>query len=310
MNQNALSMGLTEWAILIGLSLLWGGSFFFVELAIVDIPTLTLVWLRVTIAAICLWAVVFIKKIEIPKTRKIWLPLLFMGLFNNALPFSLIVWGQHEIPSGLAAIFNATMPLFTVLVAGVFLADESISSLKLFGVLLGFSGVIAMIGPSQLLHLEGPVLAQVAILGAAFCYAIASTYGRRFRSMSVPLIITAAGQVSCASLLLAPLAWQVDGILDLSSVSIRSAMAVLSLGVFCTALAYVGYFRILSSSGATNLSLVTFLVPVSAIFLGWLFLNETLQWIHYFGMGLIAIGLAAIDGRPFRYFLNKATTQA
>jgi drug/metabolite transporter (DMT)-like permease len=303
-------MGLTEWAILIGLSLLWGGSFFFIELAIVDVPTLTLVWLRVTIAALCLWGVVLARGIEIPKSRTVWLPLLFMGLFNNALPFCLIVWGQHEIPSGLAAIFNATMPLFTVLVAGVFLADESFTTLKVIGVLLGFSGVIAMIGPTQLVQLEGPVLAQVAILGAAFCYAIASTYGRRFRRMSVPLIVTAAGQVTCASLLLAPIALYVDGVIDPTTVSLSSTMAVVSLGVFCTALAYVGYFRILASSGATNLSLVTFLVPVSAIFLGWMFLNESLQWIHYVGMGLIALGLAAIDGRPLYWIIRKSSSQA
>lgn len=289
-----------EWMMLVGLSVLWGGSFFFNEVTLVDFSPLTVVWLRVTIAALCLWALVLFKNIPIPKTRNFWLSIALMGLFNNALPFSLIVWGQQEISSGLASILNATMPLFTVLVAGLLLSDERIALPKLIGVAIGLGGVTAMIGPQYLSGLGESVIAQLAVLGAAMCYALSTVFGRRFQKMAISPIITASAQVSMASLWLLPACMMGGYFNELPAASINAWAAVGSLGVFCTALAYIGYFQLLSSSGATNLSLVTFLVPISAILLGWLFLDEQLKLIHYFGMLCIFTGLAAIDGRPYR----------
>lgn len=298
-------MGASDWAILIALSVLWGGSFFFNELTLVDFSPLSAVWLRVTIAALCLWLIVGVQMtrqgLRLPRTPAFWFSIALMGLLNNAIPFSLIVWGQQSIGSGLASILNATTPLFTVLVAGVFLSDERIAALKLFGVLVGFSGVVLMIGPQHLQSLGGTAIAQIAVLGAALCYAFATVFGRRFKAMGVPLLIVAAGQVSFASLWLLPLCVYTGSFVELHSAQFTAWASVFALGVFCTALAYLGYFKVLSSAGATNISLVTFLVPVSAILLGWAFLGESLNTEHYFGMLCIGIGLAAIDGRPIAH---------
>jgi len=295
------SMGAREWLMLIALSVLWGGSFFFVGVAVSELPPLTIVTLRVGLAAITLWTIALLMGLRPPKSIKIWLAFIGMGLLNNVIPFSLIVWGQTHITSGLASILNATTPLFGVVVVGLLLADERATPMKLIGVAVGFVGVVMMIGmPSIDVAGQGSILAQVAILIAALSYAFASVFGRRFKAMELKPIIIAAGQVTGSSLVLAPVALYVDGPLNLfgpSAPSFATWASILTLAVFSTALAYVLYFKILASSGATNILLVTLLVPVSAILLGSLFLNETLEWIHFVGMGLIAVGLSAIDGR-------------
>jgi|TARA_B110000914_G_C15394198_1_gene413954 drug/metabolite transporter (DMT)-like permease len=297
-------MGMREWLMLITLSLLWGGSFFFVGVAVAELPPLTIVTLRVGLAAITLWIIVLFMGLSLPKSPNVWVAFLIMGLLNNVIPFSLIVWGQTHIASGLASVLNATTPLFGVIVVGLLLVDERATAMKLVGVAVGFLGVVMMIGiPSLDSVKQGTILAQIAILGAALSYAFASVFGRRFKAMGLKPIIIAAGQVTGSTALLAPVAFYVDGPLALlgpGSPSIIVWASILTLAVFSTALAYILYFKILASSGATNILLVTLLVPVSAIFLGLLFLNETLQWVNLAGMALIAIGLSAIDGRLWK----------
>jgi len=292
------TMGLREWAMLVALSLLWGGSFFFVGVAVEDFPPLTIVALRVGIAAIALWAIVFAMGQRPPKTPGIWGAFLVMGLMNNAIPFCLIVWGQTQIASGLASILNATTPLFTVIVAGILLTDERATPLKLLGVTIGFIGVVVMIGTPGLGE-GNSTLAQLAIMVAALSYAFAGVYGRRFKKMSISPFVTAAGQVTASALVVAPIALITDGPLN-SVPSVEGWASIAGLAVLSTAVAYVLYFRLLGSAGATNLLLVTLLVPVSAILLGSLFLNETLSSVHFVGMALIALGLSAIDGRLWR----------
>ena len=282
-----ISMGAGEWAMLVVLSILWGGSFFFVGVAVADLPFLTIVTLRVGLAAIALWSIAFVMGLRPPNSAGVWAAFLGMGLLNNVIPFALIVWGQTQIASGLASILNAATPIFTVVVAGLLLPDERATPLKLAGVVIGFIGVAVMIGLPAI-DGSGSLLAQVAIIGAALSYAFAGVYGRRFKAMAINPIITAAGQVTASGLVLAPIAFTVDGPLD---------MAGPSLGTWA---AIVGLAKILESVGATNLLLVTLLVPVSAILLGSLFLNETLKAVHFAGMALIALGLSAIDGRLWR----------
>jgi drug/metabolite transporter (DMT)-like permease len=298
------SMGLWEWLMLVTLSVLWGASFFFVGVAVAELPPLTIVTLRVGLAAITLWFIVLVMGLRPPKRLKIWVVFLVMGLLNNVIPFSLIVWGQTYIESGLASVLNATTPLFGVVVAGLLLADERATALKLVGVAIGFVGVVMMIGmPSLDITKQVSILAQIAILVAALSYALASVFGRRFKAMGLNPIIIAAGQVTGSTLILAPIAIYVDGPLDLfgpAAPSLAVWASILTLAVFSTALAYVLYFKILASSGATNILLVTLLVPISAILLGLMFLNESLEWIHFAGMALIAVGLSAIDGRLWR----------
>lgn len=229
-----------------------------------------------------------------------------MGIFNNVIPFGLIVWGQTHIASGLAAILNASTPLFTVLLAGMLLPDERVSVSKILGVVVGFVGVMLMIGMPDFGEEQSfSTLAQLAVLGAALSYAIAGVYGRRFKAMSVSPVVTAAGQVTASSLVMLPIMFVFDSSfkasLTMPDVSGSVWWAIVGLALLSTSLAYVLYFKLLESAGATNLLLVTLLIPVSAIVLGTLFLNETLDPMHYIGMAVIALGLSAIDGRLWRW---------
>lgn len=292
-------MGRAEWLLLILLSLLWGASFLFIGLAVGHLPTLTIVALRVALAALGLAAFLHLRGLRLPRQPAVWRAFLGMGLLNNVIPFCLIVWGQSQIAAGLAAILNATTPLFAVLAAHVLTADERLTPARALGVLAGFGGAAVMIGPSALAG-GGPLLAQLAVLGAALSYGLAGIFGRRFRSLGVAPLATATGQLTASALLLVPLALLVDQPWTLAAPPVQVWAAILGLALVSTALAYVLYFRILSVAGATNLSLVTFLIPVSAILLGWLVLHERLEPRQFAGMALIALGLSLIDGRLWR----------
>src|SRR5690606_32800043 len=223
-----------------------------------------------------------------------------MGLLNNAIPFSLIVWGQQHIASGVASILNASAPLFTVLLAHWLTDDEKLTSGRLAGVGTGFLGVAVMIGLDTVQALGTNVVAQLACLAAALSYGFAGIFGRRFHAMGVAPMATATGQVTASSILLIPLMLLVDKPWTLPIPGPAAIGAVLGLALISTAFAYILFFRILATVGATNVILVTFLIPVSAILLGIAFLDETLLARHFVGLALIGIGLAAVDGRPWR----------
>ncbi|HEV2602314.1 MAG TPA: EamA family transporter [Microvirga sp.] len=302
-------MGPREWAMLVVLSVVWGGSFFFVGVAVKEWPPLTIAGLRVALAALALHAVLRVTGTPLPRERAVWRAFFGMGLLNNAIPFSLMVWGQGHIASGLAAILNAATPLFTVLVAHAFTRDERLTGLRLSGVLVGFAGVAVMIGADALASLGVHVLAQLAVLLGTVSYAFAGVYGRRFRALGVQPLVTATGQVTASSLVLLPLALVVEQPWRMGVPSGATIAAILALALVSTAFAYILYFRILARAGATNVILVTFLIPVSAILLGATVLSERLEPRHFAGMALIGIGLAFIDGRLVRA-LNPARPKA
>ena len=297
-------MGTKDWAMLLLLSFLWGGSFFLIGVVVAELPPLTIVTLRVGVAALTLWAVLLIGGYEIPKSFKLWRAFFMLGLLNNVIPFALIVWGQNHIGAGLASIINATTPLFTILIAGAFLADEHMSPQKVVGVVVGLFGVAVLIGGEPLadigLDMSLQTLAQLAIMGAAISYGCASVFGRRFKALGISPFSTAVGQVTAATIILLPITFLVERPDQLANPSLQAWLSILCLGVFCTALGYILFFKILSSSGATNVVLVTFLVPITASFLGWLILNEQLHSRYFIGMALIGLGLAAIDGRLWK----------
>ena len=296
------TMSAKDWTMLLLLSCLWGGSFFFIGVAVTELPPLTIVTLRVGLAAIILWIFFLVSGQEIPKSMKLWRTFFVLGLLGNAIPFSLIVWGQTHITSGLASIINATTPLFTILIAGTLLSDERITGGKLIGVALGILGVaVLIIGPSRMIEITSDTTAQLAVVGAAISYGFATVYGRRFKAMGISPLTTVIGQVTTATVILLPLALIVERPDQLSNPSIQVWLAVFSLAAFSTVLAYILFFRILSSAGATNVVLVTFLVPITASLLGWLVLDEQLYIEHFIGMAFIGLGLASIDGRPWRY---------
>jgi len=291
------SMTPSEWVMLIALSVLWGGSFFFQGVAVRELPPLTIVVARVGLAATTLWIALAQMGIRVPGSRRVWMAFFGMGVLNNAIPFSLIVWGQAHIGSGLASILNAMTPLFSVIVAHLATGDERLTPAKLFDVLAGIAGVTVMIGWQALGSLGLEVAAQLAVLGGALSYGFASVFGRRFRDLGVQPMATAAGQVTASALLLAPLMLMIDRPWTLAMPSMAAVGALVALAVLSTALAYILFFRILAGAGAVNISLVTFLIPPTAIALGIGFLDERLEFNHLIGLGLIGVGLAAIDGR-------------
>lgn len=294
------SMGPVEWILLIVLSILWGGSFFFVGVAVDDLGPLTIVALRVGLAAIALNLVVVLMGLRMPADKPMWKAFFGMGLLNNMIPFTLIVWGQAYIASGLASILNASTIFFTVIAAHYLTRDERLTGGRFAGVLLGIAGVVFLIGTEALSGLGTQLLAQLAILGGALSYAFAGIYGRRFRTLNSPPLVTATGQVTASALVLIPLALILERPWLLPMPSATVWAAILGLALLSTALAYILYFRVLSTAGATNILLVTFLIPVSAILLGTVFLGEQLELKHFAGMALIGAGLAAIDGRPLK----------
>src|SRR5215213_5470090 len=290
-------MGPVEWALLLVLALLWGGSFFFSKVAVGELPPLTVVLCRVVLATLALNVAVMLSGRRMPADPRVWGSFFIMGLLNNVIPFSLIFWGQTQIASGLAAILSATTPLFTVLIAHVTTKDEKLTASRLFGVLTGVIGVAVMIGPGA--FAGGSTLAKLAVLGAALSYAFAAIWGRRFRGL--PPVITANGQLSASALVMTPVALLIDRPWALAFPSPRVVWALIALALLSTAAGYIVYFAVLARAGATNVLLVTLLIPPSALLLGALFLAESVEPRDLVGLAFIASGLAAIDGRPFRW---------
>jgi drug/metabolite transporter (DMT)-like permease len=299
-------MSLLAWGLVLGLSALWSGAYFFTGVAIVEVPPLTLASLRVGLAVVALYVALPLLGIAMPTRVSIWAAFAVMGLINNAIPFGLIMWGQTQIGSGLASILNATTPIFTVLIAHVLTTDEKMTPARAAGAALGFAGVAVLIGGDALAGFGlDTIWAQIACLGAAVSYVFAGIFGRRFAKMGLQPLQTAAGQLTCSTAILLPFALYFEQPWTLPGVSVETVGAVVCIAVFSTALAYYLYFRILDLAGPTNLLLVTFIIPPLAIGLGVVLLGETLLLRHSGGLALILCGLACIDGRVFRLLDRK-----
>ena len=282
-----------DWMMLWTLSLLWGGSFLFNELALAGLPAITIVWGRVALAAVLLMLVVRLSGQGTP-ARRVWPALAVMGVLNNLVPFTLFVLAQGQITGALASVLNATTPLFTVLVAHLATSDERLTGAKAAGVGLGFAGVVVMMVGEDL---GGELLAILACLGAALSYGLAGVWGRRFRAAGVTPLQTAAGVVTCSSVILTPVWLVVDLPWAIVWPGWSPVLAVVALATLSSAVAYLIFFRILARAGATAISLVTFLIPFSAAGLGWLVLGEELEPRHFAGLALILGGLALIERR-------------
>jgi len=286
-----------EWAVLLALSVLWGGSFLFIKVAAAEIPPLTLVLLRVSLAAAALFAALRLTGGRLPLGRDALAAFAVMSLLNNVVPFTLIVWGTARIDAGLAAILNAATPLSTAVAAHLLTGDEKLTTARAAGVGIGLCGVAAIVGAEALGGLGGDVAAQAAIVLATVSYGFAAIFGRRFRRMGVAPTATAAGQLAASTLLLLPAALVVDRPWTLPAPSAEAAGAVVGLALLSTALAYVLYFRVLAAAGATAASLVTLMIPASALLLGAVLLGERPGPLDLLGLGLIAAGLLVADGR-------------
>lgn len=298
-----MQMTLKDWALLVILSILWGGAFFFAAIAVQQIPPMTLVFFRVGIAALVVFIYLKINYQKLPTSCPVWLAFLIMGLLNNLIPFSLLFWAQTHISSGLASILNATTPIFSIIVAHFMLADEKLTFNKLIGIILGFLGVVTLLANAAFSASDLTILGIMACLGAALSYSFAGVFGRRFKQLGISPSVSAFGQLTGSSILILPfiLAFEPPWLLDMPN--INTILSVLALAIISTAMAYLIFFNLLANVGAVNVMLVTLLIPVSAIMLGSVFLGEILETRHYIGMALIILGLVAIDGRV----LNKIT---
>ena len=278
------------------LALLWGGSFFFVEVALTGLPALAVVWARVAGGALVLWAVLRASGGVLPRGGAEWRAVAVMGVLNNAAPFTLFALAQGGIGGGLAAILNAMTPILTVLaLAG--LAGERPTAGRLLGVLAGFAGVAVMMGGA----VAGEMAAKLMCLAATGCYALASVWGRkRLGALGLPPMTVAFGQCATAAVVLLPVVlwarvWDGGAVTPASWAVVWGALAGLIL--LSTALAYVIFFRLFAAVGPVNVQLVTFLIPLVAVGLGVAVLGERLEARHLAGAGLIGLGLVAIDGR-------------
>lgn len=303
-------MNRSDWLTLIALAVIWGAAFLFISVAVSEVEPLTYVWLRLTIAAAAMWLFLWWRGESAGLPRTVWVSIIVLALFNNAIPFVLFGWGQTHIASGLAAILNATTPIWGVVVAHLLTGDEKLSGRKLAGVFLGFAGVTVMIGPALLGSIGNDVLAQLACVTAALCYAFAGVWARRFRAMGVSPMSVTTGQLSAGAVVMLPVALLVDQPWLDTLPSLKAIGAIVALAVVCSAFAYILYFRLIDRAGATNALLVTLLVPPVAIFLGALVLNEVIETRDFAGLGLIALGLAAIDGRLLKTFSKGPARQA
>lgn len=303
-------MDRSDWIILGVLALIWGGAFLFISVAVRHVAPLTYVWLRLSIAAGAMWIFVKFKGHDVGLPRQVWASILLLALLNNALPFALFGWGQTHIASGLAAILNATTPIWGVVVAHLLTHDERMSARKVAGVMLGLGGVATMIGPSLLTSLGTNVLAQLACVTASLCYALAAVWARRFRRMGVSPLSVTTGQLTAGAFLMLPVSMLVDRPWTHAFPPLSAWGAIVALALFCTAFGYVLYFRLIETSGATNALLVTLLVPPVAILIGGVFLGETLAPQDFLGLALIALGLAAIDGRLLSVLKSRPLRRA
>ena len=287
------------------LAAVWGGSFFFGEVALREVPPLTLTLHRVIWAVPILVLIVLFKGISVPRSPRIWGAYLVMGALNNAIPFSLIFWGQTQIESGLVSILNGTTAMFAAVVAGLLLPDEPLTAKKVIGAGLGIAGVAFIMGPSALTNFNLSNLAQLAILGATLSYAFAGVWGKTALAGQLPLM-NALGMLIGSTALMIPIVLVFDGLPNLA-LSLGVWGALIGMAVLSTALAYFLYFAILVRAGAANLLLVTLLIPPVAIGLGAVFLDERIGIEAWIGFVIIGLGFAVTDGRLFSFLFQKAS---
>lgn len=296
-------MSRQAWMLLLLLSFIWGASFLFIELALEVMGPVTLVFFRVLVGAVCLIAYLKSRHIKLPSSKAFWVPVFVMGLLNNVIPFSLISYGQVFITGGMASIINANTAFFGVIVAALFLVDERLQLSRLLGVMIGISGVIIVVGPQNLTDFNPASVGQLAIVGATLSYALASVWGK-LRLQGYDSEAIACGMLIAATILMAPLMIWLEGIPHFK-LSFQLTGVFIGLGAIGTSIAYLLYFRILKLAGASNLMLVTIIVPVFAVLLDALVLAQFVSIADGIGFVIVAVGLAIMDGRLGRQKAQK-----
>ena len=295
-------MSLRAWIYLLLLSSFWGASFYFIEVGLEHLSPVWLVSLRLTSGAICLCAWLTITSVSLPYQLAFWRDCLVMGVLNNLAPFCLIAWGQLSVTGGMASILNANTAFIGVLVSALFLKTEPLRVNRVAGVIIGVSGVAVAIGVNPLSGETGTVWGQLAIVLATLFYALAGVWGR-VRLSSYQAVQGACGMLLCSAVLSVPLALLLSGqpsVSLLQSAHLGTLVVlILGIGLLGTAMAYPLYFKVLELAGASNLLLVTIIVPVFALSLDALLLGQLVSWSAMAGFGLVAFGLSVMDGRLY-----------
>lgn len=299
----SLTMSKQAWGLLMALSAMWGASFLFIEMALSSMGPITLVFFRVLIGAATLGLVLIVTKRAVPTHLSFWRDSFVMGFLNNAIPFTFIAYGQVSITGGMASIINANTAFFGVIAAAIFLANERLTKARILGVLIGVSGVVIVMGPAELLSLDLTSLGQLAVIIATLSYALASVWGR-LRLQGYDSIVTAFAMTLCASIMLAIVMLLTDGMPSFALTTQLWVVAI-GLGVIGTALAYMVYFKLLAIAGASNLMLVTIIVPIFAVSLDAAILSQWVSFSDILGFIVIALGLAVMDGRLLRLFYKN-----
>ena len=289
---------LTHWLLLLALVAMWGSSFMLVKVALQAIGPLHLVAGRLVIGAAVLAALLLALGRRWPQGRRMWGFFLAMAITGNALPFLLISWGQQGIDSGLAGILMAVMPLTTLVLAHFLVADERLSGARVGGFLLGFLGIVVLIGPEALLEVSGEgtaLLSQLSVLGGAICYAANTVIARR-RPDCEP-ISAAAGVMLLAAGVMLPAAWAFGGPLPFAGLPVAALppgplFALAALGLVSTALATVVYLKLVTLAGAGFVALINYLIPLWAVLVGMAILDERPAWTALLALGLILAGVA------------------
>jgi len=278
-----------DYMLLFGLSAIFGMSFIFTNISVQEIPPLTVAAGRLLIALLIVYPIMRIQKQRLPAIGKIWLTIFLSGLLGNALPFALISWGQVKVEAGLAAIFMAVMPLATIVFAQFLTVDERINRWKLIAVLLGFAGIVVLMGFDSLSDLGDETLRQLAILLAAFCYALNAIVTRKLTS--IPKYSMTSALMIAACVLIVPFSLVLDQPLSLSPTA-SSLMAILALAIGPTAIATMLILIIIDRSGATFLSQINFMVPLLGVVFGAVLLQEKLSANAYWALVIIILALA------------------
>lgn len=292
-------MGATEYGLIALQSMLWGSSYFFVAVARDALPPITMSALRLVPASLILLAIVGWFRIRLPATRDEWRAILWFCLANNVVPFLLVIIGQRSVAGGTAAIFNATVPLFAVFLAAYFIPDERLSWRRVIGILIGITGVAILVG-GGLGDQKGDILAKAALIGAAACYAVANVYGRLKLQGFAPFSLACAqmlGSFAIASVL----AIVFEQPWTLPAPSTNAFLSIMGMGIFSSALASLCHLTVLKRAGATNAVLVTIILPITPMLLGWLFIGEKISLREAIGALVIASALVYIDGRAFQW---------
>lgn len=277
------------------LGLIWGGTFFLSEILLLEMSPFQIVFHRVSIAAIIMFGFITLRGKSLPKDVKSWFALAVMGLLNNAIPFSCIVFGQQYITGGLASILNSTTAFFGVILSGLLLQDERITLPRLIGVMMGIIGVIVIMGFDALFSLSLTSIGQLLIIISSISYAFAGIWGKlQVKNMGVE--VTATGMLITSSIWMLILSTSVEGF-PIEALSLQSTVSILTFAILCTAVAYLLYFAILAQAGAANLMLVTIIIPPFALILDAFALGEWVTFQQLAGLIIISFGLLVLSGK-------------